>query len=274
MNIRGQQSQSHARAGALELACHQDLFDATPPDIRATLGWRCEDVGGALVSLAANAPSILFNRTIGLGRQEPASAEAVDEIQEKYAKAGVERYFVHIDPQAEPPQLRDWLTKAGLEPQRRWVKFERDARPVAEVRTALHIARIEARHSTAFGRIVADGFDLGASASELFPPVVERPGWHLLGAFDADEPVAAGVLFVRDGIGYLNFAATAPSHRRKGAQRALLAARIDAARELGCTQLFTETGEAVPGDPQHSYHNIERAGFAPAYRIDNYAPKR
>ena len=274
MTKPGQKSQSHARAGALELACHQDLFDATPPDIRATLEWRCEDVGGALVSLASEAPSILFNRTIGLGRERPASAEGVEEIHQKYAKAGVERYFVHLDPQAEPPQIRHWLTAAGLEPQRRWMKFERDARPVPAVKTALRIARIDARHGTAFGRIVADGFDLGASAADLFPPVVERPGWHLLGAFDADELVAAGVLFMRDGSGYLNFAATAPSHRRKGAQRALLAARIDAARELGCTELFTETGEAVPGDPQHSYHNIERAGFVPAYHLDNYAPKR
>ena len=266
--------QSHARAEALELGFHQDLFDAAPRDIRAALGWRCEAVGGALLSVAANAPSILLNRTLGLGKREPASAEAVDEIRQRYAKAGVERYFIHLGPHAEPPQLRDWLAQAGLEPQRRWVKFERDARPAPEVTTDLRIARVDASHAAAFGRIVAEGFDLPAPAAGLFPPVSQRPGWHLFGAFDADELVAAGVLFVRDGSAYLNFGATAPTHRRQGAQGALLAARIEAARELGCTVLFTETGEEVPGDPQHSYHNIERAGFVPAYRLDNYAPRR
>ena len=34
----------------------------------------------------------------------------------------------------------------------------------------------------------------------------------------------------------------------------------------------TETGEAVEGDPQHSYHNFERAGFQAAYLRDNFVP--
>jgi hypothetical protein len=32
------------------------------------------------------------------------------------------------------------------------------------------------------------------------------------------------------------------------------------------------TGEAVPGDDQHSYHNIERAGFEEAYLRENWIP--
>jgi hypothetical protein len=33
------------------------------------------------------------------------------------------------------------------------------------------------------------------------------------------------------------------------------------------------TGEAVPGDPQHSYGNIVKAGFAEAYLRENWVPE-
>ncbi|MDP7424835.1 MAG: hypothetical protein QF394_05370 [Rhodospirillales bacterium] len=38
--------------------------------------------------------------------------------------------------------------------------------------------------------------------------------------------------------------------------------------------IATETGEAVEGDAQHSYHNIQWAGFEECYLRDNYAPAK
>lgn len=52
----------------------------------------------------------------------------------------------------------------------------------------------------------------------------------------------------------------------------MLAARIAKAAELGCRLMATTTGEAVEGDPQHSYSNIERAGFRAAYTRANFGP--
>lgn len=54
--------------------------------------------------------------------------------------------------------------------------------------------------------------------------------------------------------------------RFEAVERAALASlhearRIADAEEAGCEVLFTETGEALPGTPQHSFHNIQRAGF-------------
>ena len=49
-------------------------------------------------------------------------------------------------------------------------------------------------------------------------------------------------------------------------------ARLAAATEAGCEAMFTETGEAVPGDPQHSYRNIERYGFRPGLLRENWVP--
>jgi hypothetical protein len=71
-------------------------------------------------------------------------------------------------------------------------------------------------------------------------------------------------------VGWLGIAATVPEHRRKGAQGAILAARIEAAAAAGCEVVVTETGEPVDGQPGASYRNIARAGFEAQYVRPNY----
>jgi hypothetical protein len=46
------------------------------------------------------------------------------------------------------------------------------------------------------------------------------------------------------------------------------------ARDMGLGTLHTCTGEAVPGDPQHSYANILRAGFVETTLRPNWAPAK
>jgi len=50
------------------------------------------------------------------------------------------------------------------------------------------------------------------------------------------------------------------------------ARRIQLALDLGCGLMTSETGEAVPGDPQHSYRNLRRHGLRPVYRRENWCP--
>ena len=104
--------------------------------------------------------------------------------------------------------------------------------------------------------------------SFALPEALERPfrgildtGWLAWLAFDGDEPAAAAGLFVTEGAGYAGFAATLPAHRGKGAQGALLAARIRRAAELGCDIVLCETGERRGDRPDSSYRNLLRAGF-------------
>jgi len=40
--------------------------------------------------------------------------------------------------------------------------------------------------------------------------------------------------------------------------------------EQDCRLVVTETGEAVPGDAQHSYKNILKAGFRELYLRENF----
>jgi hypothetical protein len=52
----------------------------------------------------------------------------------------------------------------------------------------------------------------------------------------------------------------------------LLSRRIRDALDLGVRMMVTETGEALEGEPQHSYRNIERFGFRGAYTRQNWVP--
>ena len=92
--------------------------------------------------------------------------------------------------------------------------------------------------------------------------------------FEGDIPAGVGAIFIKGDQAWTDFGATAPEMRGRGAQGANLAARVRFALEQGCTAIHTCTGEAVPGEPQHSWNNIKRCGFREAYLRENYAPPR
>lgn len=62
--------------------------------------------------------------------------------------------------------------------------------------------------------------------------------------------------------------------RGQGVQLSLLAARVRLALAGGARAIHTCTGEAVPGEPQHSYANILRCGFSEGDLRANWALPR
>ena len=104
----------------------RELHAAAPENLGATLGLRLEEIGGALCSVSGRAPGILINRVIGLGVNRPATQAAVEAIAALYADAEATEFFVHVTPDAQPDDLRDWLQTAGLKKNRGWMKFTRD----------------------------------------------------------------------------------------------------------------------------------------------------
>ena len=260
----------------LELAALADLHAAATPVLVDSLGLQTLERDGALVSVAGALPSsaIVINRTIGIGLTSAASEDTVRAAVAAYGEAEVGRYFVQVHPEARPGELTDWLRAEGLEQARGWQKFQRGRDAVPEVRTDLRVAQIGPEKGEAFGRLVCDAFDLGEAAVPWLARLPGRPGWHIFMSFDGEEAAGAGALFVKDGLAWSDFGATALKHRRRGSQSALLAQRIRHALEVDCRQIFTCTGVQVPGDPQHSYNNIRKMGFREDYVRDNYAPPK
>ncbi len=260
----------------VERAALEDLNAAATGDLTAGLRKQSTTLGSAFVSLFAALPAtaIVVNRTIGLGLSHLETKDTIDAVVDLYAKAGVARYFVHVHPQSRPGEIGDWLLSRGLKQARSWMKFRRGREAPPEVTTTLTIRAASADDAESFGRIVADAFDMGAAGAPLLARLVGRPDWHIYMSFDDDKPAGAGALYVKHGIGWLDWAATAPAYRGRGSQSALMRRRILDALDLGCHLIVTATGEEVPGDPQISYKNILKMGFEPAYLRKNYAPPK
>lgn len=261
---------------ALERAALEDVYRAAPAAVAEALGIQPFNSGAAFVGLAAGLPpsGIVFNRTIGLGVAAPSTEASVSEIVAAYSGAGVSRYFVHLHPHSRPADLAEWLMAAGLESARGWQKFERAPEPLAAPATDLEIRAVGREHGEDFARIACNAFDLGDGAVPWLAQMPGRPGWHVFMSFAGDVPAGTGAMFVRDGLAWFDFGATAPAFRRRGSQGALLARRISHAITLGCRKLLTCTGEAVPGDPQHSFGNLVKAGFRKTYVRANFAPPK
>ncbi len=218
--------------------------------------------------------AIVANRTIGLGLAEPADDDLLDELVGVYRASGIQRYFVHLHPDAAPADLDQRLSTRGLESARAWVKFSRGRELPPEAATDLEVRLATPADAPALGRIAAASFDLGAPGEGVVASIIGRPNWHVFMTAERGEPAGCGALYVEDGIGWLDWGATAPGNRGRNGQSALLRQRILHALDLGCDLLGTCTGEEVPDDPQISYHNILKMGFTPAYTRRNMAPPK
>jgi GNAT superfamily N-acetyltransferase len=100
--------------------------------------------------------------------------------------------------------------------------------------------------------------------------MVGRPGWDHYAAWDGEQLVATGAVFVAERTAWFGFAATLEGHRSQGAQSALITRRFAAALARGCDWVVTETAEQTTERLAPSYKNLQRLGFTEAYRRDNY----
>ena len=235
--------------------------------------WRLVEIGDALCSVSSTEQSILVNRVLGLGSKAAPTLEQLTEIRELYREAGVSRFFLHVVPEIVGPDREELLTAAGYRRHRGWMKFTRGPGKVREPRTDLTVRPIEPEEASDFASIVAPAFDMSPACEPALVTLIENPHWHLFMSFAGERPAGTGALYMRDGIGYLDWASTHPDFRRRGGQSAILSARLHYAFDTGCKTIVTMTGEAVPEDPQHSYSNILRAGFSETYLRENWVPE-
>jgi GNAT superfamily N-acetyltransferase len=218
------------------------------------------ETGGATVLRVPAAPdSPMLNRVVGLGVDRPATESEVDTALAAIGP-GV-TFYVAVAPAARPAELPVWLRARGLSPGWGWMVFRRGVEDLPSAHTTLRLAEVVTPHDRAtFARVVRASYCLPEAVEGSIAKAPDG-GWQCWLALDRDEPVGAAGLFAADGAAYLGLAGTLPEHRGKGAQTALLAARIRRAAELGCDVVVTETGERQDDRPSNSYRNILRAGF-------------
>lgn len=247
-----------------------DLYRAAPAGLQAAHDIEVRAVGSATCLICRGIePAMMFRRAVGLGVGGPTSEAELDDVLEHMNGCG-ERYAVPVAPHSQPAALAAWLEGRGLTAGYAWMKFRRSCAEAPRAKTELEIRVVGAELGDAFGRVVAEGFGLPPAVAPWVAAIPGRERWVCVMAFEDAAPVAAGAAYVSGEYAWLGFGATLPAYRRRGAQSALLARRLDEAAARGAQVAVTETGERLPDKPSHSYRNILRAGFEEAYLRQNY----
>ena len=207
-------------------------------------------------------PSANLNRVYLCGVEAGMESESIARLIDLFTSKGVKRFFVWLSPGPDMDVARRWLEQCGLSRIRRtgYPTLCRSQRSPVQFRTDLEIREVSV------DEIEAARDHLGET---LWPEYARSAGgdgfFHYM-AFDGDRPVAIAALCIFEDVGYLMAAATAESHRKRGAQQALIAKRVERAEQAGCSLQVSETLHLL----EHSYRNLQRAGFQEVYEKEVY----
>ena len=254
-----------------EMFAFEDAYRAAPPDFAAGTGMRYEWLGAALLVSLPAIDAKVFNRVLGLGTIEPATEEIIDRALAHFHESRVYDHAFPVTGDTQPAEVSEWLHRRGMQPIDSWVKVYRDNAPVQPIKTDLRVVEIGPDAAWHFADAVSEGFGSPDWQGYWLSALVGRPGWRIYVAYDGDTPAATGAMFVRDGVAWLGFGATRPEFRRRGAQGAIMAQRLQDGIDMGCKWFVTETWEPGPDEPNPSLNNMYRSGFQFAFRRLNYA---
>ena len=194
-----------------------------------------------------------FNRDYLCGAEAGMEADGVDRLIDLFAAEGVTRFFVWLSPGPDMARVRSWLEARGLSRIRAtgYPTLCREHRAPAQFTTDLEVREVSAVD------IELARAQLGDNLWPAYATSAGKDGFFHYMAFAGGRPVAIAALCVFDDLGYLTMATTAEPYRRRGAQQALIAKRIERAEQLGCSVLVSETLHML----EHSLRNLQRAGF-------------
>jgi GNAT superfamily N-acetyltransferase len=206
-------------------------------------------------------------QTFGLGMFEPVGERELETLEAFFRERGAEVHH-EVCPLADPSILK-LLNERGYQP------FELSTVLFCPIDPGLELAA--PRDSSIRVRLSPSGEEsLWAQTAalgwkdvapeyfdyilELGPVNAERTDTRCFFAEYGEQPIAAGAVGMFDGVAVLAGACTIPEYRNRGAQRALLQARLRYGAEQGCDLAMMV---AAPGSA--SQRNAERQGFRIAY---------
>ena len=211
-------------------------------------------------------PTEFWSQVLGLGVSRPITARLMAEIVAFYEAEGTASATIHIAPALLPP---DWTAIAGEFGLIPGPEMLRMAVPLDHVRatgrTPLRVGRAGPEDADEWIDVLMRMLDVPDALTPIFGTVFESPVSTPFAAWDGDRMVAAAVLARSGRTALLCCTATLPSHRGLGAHSALIAARIQAAYDAGCTWAVASTARLWHGDVNTAAANLERAGLSTLY---------
>ena len=207
-----------------------------------------------------------LTQSFGLGLFETISPAQMQALESFFGDRGAE-VFHEVSPIAGP-SLLTLLNERGYQP----IEFTSVLiRPTAAVIDVVRprderivVRGIEPGEEDLWARVAAEGWgetaELAAFVRGIGAVMARSKGSICFLAEVEGRPIAAAALGLADGVALLAGASTIPSARNRGAQLALLQARLRFAAEHGCDLAMMG---AQPGST--SQRNSEREGFRIVY---------
>jgi GNAT superfamily N-acetyltransferase len=266
-----------AAAEAVEAEARFQSLVNTPAE---TLGAAAARIGGGVVLSMRGSTTSFVNRALGF--TTPITGRLIDEILDFYRSQRTPAAAIQLPPAMLPADWAEICASRGLKAGESVIKLAcrvddaatgESSRPLAD---GLRIAPVDRGDAERWGTAMVEWFGVpdpglaammtaGAGHPRFRPYAVWKPRPD-----GPDRMVAGGNVFVDGEVAELSGAATEPAFRGRGAQTALIAVRIDAARKAGARWVATEVGRPPPGHGGTSLDNMLRAGLRVLYVRQNW----
>jgi hypothetical protein len=267
-------------AAALEAAearAWADMYAAAPAAFAGSAGVGTSEVGGALVLRWAATGRRYFNRTIGLGVERPATAEAIDRILEGYRDASIATFLLQSLPHCRPAEYTGWLRERGLEPfdaQDRIIRGGEPAPPAAPSPPGRELAveRVGPGTIDEWAEFLSRVYRL--DTGPWLPALIGRPGWHQYVAREEGEIAAARGMYIgRDGTAWLGMDGPVPGVHFDDYEpdAALCDFIVRDGLARGARGFLTDIEAPSPGLDTPAYEYFGRLGFRRPYVRTHYA---
>lgn len=241
-----------------------DIASNASDEFRERFGLELHTIRDVVALIAPKTDMLAMNRAWLPGRDGRIAGDILEEIVETFRAKGVVKMLLHCPQWAVTDADMEMFVARGFKSVGTMTKLVRRAEQTAHA-SAFTIREIDPAESVRFGEIAALGNDAPPTMIPGFNSTVGLSGWRHYLAYDGPNAVAAAALRTRGSVAWCCFAGTRPEYRRRGAQSALLARRVQDASSAGCEWVTCETLSETPERPVQSLRNMLRAGFDRAY---------
>jgi GNAT superfamily N-acetyltransferase len=221
-----------------------------------------ESAAGMAIFAGAGSP---LSQAMAMGLRGPVSSTQLDALEARLRPLGSGARQLEVCAFADP-SLFALLAERGYrvtEWQLVWARAV-PQEPLAASPPELTIRRVRRGEEELYCRVTLAGAleteDVPSAAIDLILPTTFAEGHEMYLAWLGDEPIGGATLGLAGGVALIMGSGVRPSFRRRGAQGALIRARLERARELGYALACSNT---QPGTS--SRRNMERHGFSVAY---------
>ncbi|MEW1569389.1 GNAT family N-acetyltransferase [Streptomyces sp. NPDC093509] len=264
----------------LEQAEAEEMYefeDGVPEVLREKWGVGATRLGGGVVLAMRDDSSDYWSKALGFGFSEPVTLPLMEQVSAFYRERDVRLATIQIAPSVIPNDWSAICETLAFEPSDIIRKLGCDIETAVELSAGatledgLTVGPVAPDEAAEWADVMPRAMGVPHQGmQDMAAASVVRAGWHPFAVRESGSIIATATLRVQGQVGSLFAGCTLTEARGRGAQSALIAARIRAAQNEGCRWLVVETFDEPAGTHNSSYHNLIRSGFKLQYTRRNW----